>query len=77
MNVFSLVEPEILAEVDTAHVFIRHHVIRSARHQHLPIVQNVSAVHDFERFAHIVVRNQDADATFFQIGDQIFYSIQF
>ena len=62
---------EIVAQVDTAHIFIFHHIIGRAWHQHLAIVQDIGAVNDFQCFPHVMVRDQNSDAPFPEIGHQV------
>lgn len=46
---------KLIAEIDAAHVFILDHVGGGAGHQNTSLVQNVRAVYDLKRFAHIVI----------------------
>src|SRR6056297_700819 len=64
-------DAEIVAEIDPADVLVFHHFIRGARHQNLPVMQDIRAIHDFERFAHIVIGDQHADPAFPEIGNEV------
>src|SRR5215471_3696214 len=64
-------EREALAEVDAAHILVADNVLGCTLHQHLAVMNDVSAVDDLERFAHIVVRDEDADAAVLQMLHQL------
>ena len=62
---------EIVAKVNAAHIVVLHHIVRGSRHQYLAIVQDIGTVDDFQRFAHVVVGNQNADSAFLKVGDKV------
>src|SRR5690606_17016124 len=63
-------EPEILTQIDSSHVLIIQNCPGLARRQHPPLAQNVRAVADFQRFPHVVVGDEHADAALLQMADQ-------
>src|SRR5690606_14497177 len=62
-------EPESFAEVDAAHVRVRQQLVRRALRQHLAIIEDVGAVADAQRLAHVVVGDQHPDAAVAQVAD--------
>src|ERR1700704_2217784 len=66
-------QPEILAEVNASYVFIIDDLIGLAEGEHQTFVNNVRMVADSEGFAHVVVRNEDADAAFLEETDNFLY----
>lgn len=62
-----LLNAEILAQIDAAHVFVLHHLVGAARHQHPSIVKDISPINDFQRFPDVVIGDQNADTAFLQM----------
>src|SRR5579875_3662527 len=54
-------QPELLAEVDLARAAARRDVRGHARREHRALVQEVGAIADPERLAHVVVRDEHPD----------------
>src|ERR1700675_962155 len=67
----SWLEREPLAEIDAAHVAIADDFGGCAFLQQLAVVQNVGTVDDIECVAHIVIRDQNADAAILQVHNEI------
>ena len=67
MRVYAL-KPEFLAKVKTAYIRIVDDLFRTAFGQDLPGIDDVGAVGQAERFPHIMVGNQHADAPI-AVGD--------
>src|SRR5437016_10149405 len=53
---------EFLAKVKTAYIRIVNDLVRTALSQDFPGIDDIGAIGETERFAHIVVGDQDADA---------------
>ena len=70
-NKKGLRNPKALAEVDAPDILVTDNLVRRAAHQDAAVVQNISAIHDFERLADVVVGDQDANATVLEIGDKV------
>ena len=64
-------KPEFLAKVKAAYIRIVDDLFRTALGQDLPGIDDIGAVGQAERFAHIVVGDQDADAAVGEVADQI------
>ena len=62
-------EPEVLAEVDLADVLIIDNIARHPGRQHPPLVDDVRAVADAQRLAHVVVGAEHADAAALEEAD--------
>src|SRR5262249_33662045 len=62
-------EPEVLSEIDFAHGFIIDNLPRRARRKHAALVNNIRSIADPERFAHVVVGDEDADVARLQEAD--------
>jgi hypothetical protein len=58
--------PEVFAQVDAAYRLVGDDVVGTARGQHGALVDDVGAVADAERLAHVVVGDQHADAALLQ-----------
>ncbi|KAG1243613.1 hypothetical protein G6F65_022297 [Rhizopus arrhizus] len=61
-----LLHAEVLAQIDAAHGRIAHDFVGVAVGQHLAFADDVGAVADAQRFAHVVVGDQHADAAALQ-----------
>jgi len=59
----------VLAEIDFPDVFIINNLARRARSEYAPLVDDVGAIANAERFPDIVVGDQHADAALFQEPD--------
>src|SRR5690625_767690 len=66
----SVSDPETLAEIDAAHIGVGDDLSGGAIHQNLAIMQDIGAVDDLERLAHIMVGDQHADAAVLQMADK-------
>ena len=55
-------DAEILAQIDATDHFIGNDFVGCAAHQDFAVVQDIGAVNDFERFAHVVIGDENADA---------------
>ena len=66
-----LIQPELLAEEVLARVGVARHFFRRALDQHLPVHDDVGAVADGERLAHVVVGNQNAEPAVAQAGEAL------
>ena len=67
-----LVQPshsEVFAQVDAAHIGVVHNVFGCALGQHAAFADDVSVVANAQGFAHIVVGDQDTNATLLQESD--------
>src|SRR5262245_27566406 len=64
-------EREPLAEIDATHVDIRNDFLRRAFGHHFAVVDDVGAVDDVERLAHIVISDEHADAVLFEMLHQL------
>src|SRR5262245_54483351 len=64
-------KPEFLAKVKTSYIGIVDNLFRTALGQDLPGVDDIGAIGQAERFAHIVVGNQDADAAIGEVAHQV------
>src|SRR3984885_2590148 len=62
---------EPLAEVEAAHILMRHDLVRPALHQHLAVVHNVGAIDDAQCLAHIMVCDQHANSTILEMRHKI------
>src|SRR6478735_2233504 len=58
---------EFLAQIDFAHLFVREYRRRRALGQYLAFAEDVGAIADAERLAHVVIGDQHADAAFLQM----------
>src|SRR5690606_30912234 len=66
-----VLKPELLAEIEPAHVGIADDVVRRAFGQYLAGIDDIGAVGQPQRFAHVVVGDQDADAAVGQMAHQV------
>ena len=64
-----LIHPEVFAEIDLAHVGVLDDLGRRAFGQHPALADDVGAVADAERLAHVVVGDQHADAALLEEAD--------
>src|SRR5438128_8402570 len=64
-------KPEFLAKVKAAYIRIVDDLFRTALGQDLPGIDDIGAVGQPERFAHIVVGDQDADAAVGEVADEV------
>src|SRR6185369_17288353 len=64
-------KPEFLAKVKTAYIRIVDNFFRTALGQDLPGIDDIGAVGQPQRFAHIVVGDQDADTAVGEVADQV------
>src|SRR5882724_4749460 len=62
---------EFLAKVKTAYIRIVDDFFRTSLGQDLPGINDIGPIGQAERFAHIVVGDQDADAPVGEVADQI------
>ena len=58
-----LLNSEIFAQIDAPHIFVLHNILGGAGHQNLSIMQDIGAVNDFQRLAHVVIRDQNVRET--------------
>ena len=58
--------PEMLAEIDTAHVFVCDDIGRDAGGEHRAVADDVCMIANTECFTHVVIGNQHADVALFQ-----------
>ena len=65
------IQPEIGAEINPLDLLVGRQLRRRAALEDHAGVDDVRAVGDFQRLAHIMVRNEHADATFFQVKDDL------
>src|SRR5689334_15743968 len=61
--------PVSLAEVELARVFVLRQIVRRARRPDTAIRNDVRPLGDLQGCLHVVVRDQDADVTVFQVVD--------
>ena len=66
-----LVEAERFAEVHLAHLGISLEFSRRAGAEDLAVRNDVSPVGDAQRLAHIVIRDENPDAAFLQLTDEL------
>ena len=64
-------EAEFLAKVKAAYIRIVDDFFRTALGQDLPGIDDIGTVGQAERFAHIVIGDQDADAAIGEVADEI------
>src|SRR6266576_1903545 len=64
-------EPEFLAKVKAANVRVVDDLVRTAFRQNFPSIDNISAIGEAQRFPHIVVGDQDADAAIGEMADEV------
>src|SRR3954468_7805095 len=64
-------EPEALAEIDLTRLRARSDGLGIALFEDRPIVQDIRAIADAQRLAHIVIREQDADAALLELYDDV------
>src|SRR5256885_6335070 len=62
-------QPEILAEINASNVFIINDLVWFAESEHQAVVDDVGMVANPQRFPHVMVRDEDADAAFLQKAD--------
>src|SRR3954471_18593772 len=62
---------EILAEVEAPDLLVRDDLVRPAFGQNAPGMDDVGAVGEGQRLAHVVVRDQHADAALGQVPDEV------
>ena len=64
-------EREALAEIEPPHIGVRHQFGGRAGEQHAAVIDDVGAIDDIERLAHIVIGDQHADTAILQLPDQV------
>src|SRR5258705_10221000 len=62
-------QPEIFAEINASYVFIIDDLVGFAESEHQSVVDDVGVVANSQRFPHVVVRDEDADAAFLEKAD--------
>src|SRR5881296_3635686 len=62
-------QPEIFAEINASYVFIINDLVRFAEGEHQSVVDDVGVVANPQRFPHVMVRDEDADAAFLEKAD--------
>src|SRR3546814_1858365 len=67
----NLLEAKPFAQVNAADVLVGNDLVRGAFHQHHAVMDDVGTVDDLKGLAHVVVGDQNADATVLQVGDQV------
>ena len=68
-----VLDAEALAEIDLAHDGVVHNFLWCAVHQNMAIMQDIGAVDDAEGFPHVVIGDQNAQATVLKLADQRAY----
>ena len=68
-----MLEVKIIAEVELASLGIVDEKVAGAFSQNFPVVQQISAIHDAESFAHVVIRYDHADAATFELHDDLLH----
>src|SRR5437867_7573062 len=66
-----LVQPEVGPQINPAHILVGGERIRSATSKNNAVVHDVCPVRDPQRLAHVVIRNQHADATLLQVKNDL------
>src|SRR5215469_8213787 len=61
---------ELFAEIEAADVRVVHDILSPALHQDLARIDDIGAVGEAERLAHVMVGDQHADAAIGQVADQ-------
>src|SRR5690606_32697780 len=61
---------EALAKVDAPNIRIADDIVRPPLHQNASVVDNVSAIHDVQGFANIMIGDQHADPPILQMKYQ-------
>src|SRR5207302_10726469 len=64
-------KPEFLAKVKAANIRVVDDLVRVAFRQDLPGIDNIGAIGQAQRFSHIVVGDQDADAAIGEMADEV------
>src|SRR6266567_3913540 len=64
-------QTELVAEVEAADRGVVHDIVGSALHQHLARIDDVGAVGEAQRLAHIMVGDQHADAAVGEVAHQL------
>ena len=62
---------KVVTKIYAADVTVVHDFFGGARHENAPFVQDVGAVHNFERFADVVVGDEHAYAAFLEVGYKV------
>src|SRR5437016_8414126 len=62
-------QPEIFAEINASYVFIIDDLVGFAEGEHQAVVDDVGVVANPQRFPHVMVRDEDADAAFLEKAD--------
>ena len=68
-----LLQCETFAQIQSPDIGVRDQIFRTAGEQDLAVIDDARPVDDIERLAHIMVGDQDANAAFPQLADQIAY----
>jgi hypothetical protein len=64
-----VLQPEVLSQIDLPYCFIINDFLRLAVRQHRSLVDDVGPVADAQRFAHVVIGDEHADAALFEKSD--------
>src|SRR3546814_11022997 len=62
---------ETFAKIEAAHFLIGHERLWAARKKHLSIINDAGAINDIERFPHIMIGDEHADATLLELANEI------
>src|SRR3546814_15887278 len=62
---------ETFAKIEAAHFLIGHERLWAAREKHLSIINDAGAINDIERFPHIMIGDEHADATLLELANAI------
>src|SRR6185312_7528735 len=63
-------EPEFLAQIESAHIGVVDDVVGATLHQHFPRIDDVGAVGQAQRLAHVMIGDQHADAAIGEMPHQ-------
>src|SRR5215208_5446890 len=66
-----LVQPEIGPEINSPHIIVGRQLVRGAAPKHAAVVDDVGAVGDAERLAHVVVSDEHADSPLLEVEDDL------
>src|SRR3546814_17759023 len=61
---------ETFATIEAAHFLIGHERLWAARKKHLSIINDAGAINDIERFPHILIGDEHADATLLELANE-------
>src|ERR1700676_2496015 len=64
-------EAEALAQIDPADALVGHDLLGRALHEHAALVEDVGAVDDLKRLAHVVVGDEHADAAVLEMRHEV------